>query len=262
MPGLKEVQQAFTRHLLSGDATVADYIADGGRLDARARLAVYANAYYARLVEALATDYGVLSAAMGDQRFEVLCHAYIRAQPSRFFSLRWFGRDLAAFVAARNADDDSARLAELARFEWALVDAFDAADVPPLAVEAVAALPADAWPTLRLVFHPSVGTLALAWNTLEVWKALRAGDAPPAWMHLEPSEPCAVWRSELRTRFRPLAADEACALAAARAGADFAHLCELLGDWHGDDAAVAVRAAGLLKCWLSEGMITGLEPSH
>lgn len=262
MPGLKEVQRVFTRHLLSGDAAVADYVADGGRLDARARLAVYTNAYYARLVEALASDYRALSAMMGEQRFEALCHDYIRAQPSTFFSLRWFGRGLAEFVAARDADNDSARLAALARFEWALVDAFDAADVPPLLVDAVAALPPDTWPTLRLVFHPSVGTLSLAWNTLEIWKAVRAGAAPPPWMRLEPPESCVVWRTDLRTRFRPLAADEACALAAARAGADFARLCELVGDWHRDDAETAVRAAGLLKCWLSEGMITGLEPSR
>jgi hypothetical protein len=262
VPGLKELQQAFTRHLLSGDGAVADYIAEGGRLDARARLAVYANAYYARLVEALAIDYRVLSAVLGEQRFEALSHDYIRSQPSTFFSLRWFGGGLAAFMAARHADDDSADLAELARLEWALVDAFDATDVPPLAVDAAAVLPAEAWPTLRLVFHPSVGTLSLAWNTLEIWKAVRAGGAPPPWMRLEPPESCAVWRSDLRTRFRPLAADEACALAAARNGADFARMCELLGDWHQDDTETAVRAAGLLKCWLGEGMITGLVPSR
>ncbi|MEJ2347427.1 MAG: DNA-binding domain-containing protein [Gammaproteobacteria bacterium] len=199
MPGLKEVQRVFTRHLLSGDAAVADYVADGGRLDARARLAVYTNAYYARLVEALASDYRALSAMMGEQRFEALCHDYIRAQPSTFFSLRWFGRGLAEFVAARDADNDSARLAALARFEWALVDAFDAADVPPLVVDAVAALPPDTWPTLRLVFHPSVGTLSLAWNTLEIWKAVRAGAAPPPWICAPASGP---WPPMRRVRWR------------------------------------------------------------
>ena len=40
----------------------------------------------------------------------------------------------------------------------------------------------------------------------------------------------------------------------ALAGATFAELCDLLCDWH-EPGQVPMRAAGMLKTWLAEGLV-------
>ena len=94
MPGLRELQEAFRQHLMSGDPAVAAYIAGTKGRSSGERLAVYANAYRARLAEALATDYEALRAVMGEEGFLELCHDYVDAHPSTSCSLRWLGQHL------------------------------------------------------------------------------------------------------------------------------------------------------------------------
>ena len=118
---------------------LAAAIRDGG--DATGLLAgdfalgldVYRHAYRARLAAALADNYTVLARALGDEAFDALAQAYIAAQPSRHPSIRWFGHELAGFMA--QADDDlvpHASLVDFAAMDWALRAAFDAADAPLL----------------------------------------------------------------------------------------------------------------------------------
>src|SRR5205807_1622921 len=54
-------------------------------------------------------------------------------------------------------------LADLARVEWAFIDAFDAPDAPPLDPKTIAAIPEDAWPNARLTLHPSLQLLRLVY---------------------------------------------------------------------------------------------------
>ena len=46
-------------------------------------LCIYQHAYSARLLGALRDNYGVLPRAMGDEAFDALALAYLRAHPSR-----------------------------------------------------------------------------------------------------------------------------------------------------------------------------------
>ena len=62
-------------------------------------LEVYRHAYRARLASALADNYTVLSRALGDEGFDALAQAYVTARPSRHPSIRWFGHELAGFMA-------------------------------------------------------------------------------------------------------------------------------------------------------------------
>jgi len=259
MLSLKDLQQAFKRHLYDTDPAIAEHIVGTAALDANDRLAVYAHAYDARLTEALATDYTALQALLGEDEFARLSHAYARAHPSTHYSLRYFGQHLPTFLQ-RN-DDYAARpeLAELARFEWAFVDAFDAADTAIVDEATAAAVPMEAWPSLRMTFHPSLRTVPLNCNTLELWKAGHDGTDMPTARMMETLQVCLVWRHELMTQYRVLDADEAEALEAARGGADFAGLCELLLEWQDDDTQVAMRAVSLLKGWLAAGLVTTLD---
>lgn len=224
------------------------------------RLAVYAHAYRARLLGALRDNHEVLALAMGDEAFEALGLAYIEAHPSPHASIRWYGDALADFMAAVEAPAlPHPALADLARMDWALRAAFDAADAPVLRAEDLQALSPEAWPGLQLRLQPSVQLLPLQWAVEPVWRALRlhrpGEDAEPVL-----DEPAAlahtllVWRQGLETRWRSLGALEAELLQAVVNGACFEQLCGLAAERLGAEAAAA-RAVQALQQWLGEELL-------
>lgn len=248
-------------------------------------LGVYRDAYTLRLIEALQTDYPGLHAMAGPADFDAMARAYIEAHPSRHPSVRWFGRDLAAFLAVTPPFSAAPAASEMARFEWALGEAFDAPDASSLTFDDLVALPSDAWNSLRLVFLPSLHRLVLRHQVPQAWlkrDSVAAGnlDVPPAaapdaldikaWLGVD----WLIWRTtpDSETQFRSMEPDEASMLDRASAGASFPELCEGLaafapiGDTGSaddtDDAAAAwsaQRAAGLLRAWVDAGCVTRVE---
>jgi hypothetical protein len=263
MTGLPTLQQAFARYLLHDDRMVTDAVESTAKLTAHERLSIYASGYRARLLEALGNDYPVLRDVLGEEIFAALGEAYIGARPSRSFTLRDFGATLAAFItqdaglAERAALPERAFAAELASFERAFVEAFDATDAVPLPPERLAAVAADAWPQLRFVVHPSVQCCEIAFNTLPVWEAVKVGRPRPALQRLPIPVAALVWRQGLATVFRSLSTDEAALWQRLACGDDFAALCTALTDWLSPEA-IPLRAATLLRGWLAEGLIGGL----
>lgn len=257
-------QQMRLRVAVVGDAAAAEAVA-AGLLAPRAAgdlLGVYRHAYRARLLAALRENHPRLARVMGDEAFDALGAAYVAAHPPRRASIRWVGDQLAAFAAAQPALAPHPALADLARMEWALRTAFDAADAVPLQAEALRGQPPDAWPGLRFQPLPSAQLLALAWAVEPLWRA--AGDVDPAAGDAVLPEPQAhahqllVWRPGLETRWRALAPLEATLLAALFAREPFAALCACAAQATGDDAAAAA-VVGLLQGWLAEGLLAAVD---
>ncbi len=299
---LRRQQQAFAAAVLAqgtrtDTGTGTEALLRRGPAGSAAAIGVYRHAYSARLVGALRDNFEILARALGDAGFDALATAYIAAQPSRQPSIRWFGDQLIAFMDQRLAADDGLlphpALADLARMDWALRGAFDAADAPVITRDALAALPPDDWPGLRLLLHPSVRQVGLQWAVEGAWHALRAAadgtagaandgdvsdgdvsdsdasdggadDSDPALpAPAEHAHALLVWRQGLETRWRSLAAPEAAWLQAVADGASFAALCALAagavaaddaGD-AGDDAVPLV--VGALQQWLADGLVSG-----
>ncbi|MFG6467990.1 putative DNA-binding domain-containing protein [Roseateles sp. BYS87W] len=227
-------------------------------------LEAYRYAYRARLLEALADNFTVLARAMGDDAFAALGHAYRVAHPSRHPSIRWFGHALADFMAtAGEALVPHASLVDIARMDWALRSAFDAADAPRLTAESLAALAPDDWPTLVLHLNPSVQRVALAYAVEPAWRVLREGasdaEAPELPEPLPHAHVLLAWRQGLDTRWRSLEPLEAALFDAVAGGQPFAVLCEVAAGHVGEaDAAGAV--IGLLHGWLAQGVLRDPSP--
>lgn len=255
---LRALQQAFQSHVLHGDQEIIAQISRNVLPSPEARLAIYSNGYRLRLLEALSTDFLALHTLTGDDYFEQIGHRYIEAYPSTHYSIRYFGRNLSSFLAETEPFAATPVLSEMARLEWALTLAFDAADDPLLDESALAALPPEAWSTMRLRFHTSVQRHDFHWNVPELWTAIdqqRAPETPQVY-----PQPCAwlIWRRELQNYFRPLEINEAWALDYLREGADFGALCEGLCE-RAEPSQVGMLAAGYLKNWTRAGLISHLE---
>ncbi len=253
-PDLRGLQAALMAWLRHGDERVACWVRDTPAVDRATRLAIYANAYRARLAEALAENYPALHTLLGDERFATLCRRYLDAHPSPHASIRWFGDRLAEFLARHPDYRFQGVLAEMARFEWALRAAFDAADAAPLTPAHLQDLPPAQWPALVLRPVPALQRLDLRHNVPALWQAIDAGSDPIPVQRAERALPWAVWRHGQRVLFRSLAEDEAWALDRLCAGAPFAELCGGLAA-AGDEAAAARRAAELLLGWVREGLL-------
>jgi hypothetical protein len=258
VPDLRRLQHDFQHYLLAPDERMDAHVVGTERASAAVRLDIYAQAYRLRLLEALATDFPALQALLGAAEFETAARRYIEAYPSRHFSLRWYGDRLAEFLRGTAPYCDRPALSEMAAFEWAMSDAFDAENSPVVTVAQMAAVPPPAWPEMRFAPHASLRRLDLRWNVPSLWNAAdkkkelgpeQQAEHPIAWI---------IWRQELKTYFRSLAVDEACTLDALLAGRDFASLCAGLCEWI-DEANAPAHAAGMLKRWINDGLIAKID---
>ncbi|MEO8154504.1 MAG: DNA-binding domain-containing protein [Rhizobacter sp.] len=238
-------------------AIVNDAPADGLLRGRNPLLRIYQQAYTARLLAALRDNLGVLPRAMGDEAFDALGMAYLQAHPSSHPSIRWFGHALAEFMAQQPDLVPHPAFVDLARMEWALRSAFDAADAPTLSAASVAARAPEHWPDWVLRFQPSAQVLPLSWRVEPAWRALQAADddepeleEPEAGQHL-----LLVWRPQLETRWRSVSAEiEALLLPAAMQGSSFSALCERAAQQVGE-AQAAAAVVGALRQWIAEGLL-------
>ena len=256
MTQLAGVQDDFQDYLLRGGAAVERHVVGTARVPVATRLGVYGGAYRTRLAEALQANFPALAKLLDTADFEALASHYVAAHDSRFFSIRYYGHELPRFLAQHPDYTAAPVLAELARWEWTMTGAFDAADATPLKHAALAQFSPQQWAQLRFTWHPSVARLGLSWNVPQLWQALtQDAERPAASVNREPLQ-WLLWRRELTTYFRSLQATEARALDAARDGWPFGELCALLCDELGEEQA-PVEAASLLRGWIDAGLITG-----
>lgn len=245
---LVDQQRQLASWLLRRNPAEAPLLSDAPPAPASVRLRVYAEGYRWRLVEVLGHDFPALRASLGEDRFDTLAEAYLAAHPSRHPSVRHLGQRFPHWLALRDATS-----ADLARLEWRQGEVFDAADAPARSIDDMAALSAEAWAGLRLMLHPVVRRLRLHSNAIAVLDAHARGERLPP---LRPHPPTAwlLWRAGFDVHWRRLPRDEAMALVAIERGDTFADWCARL-----PGRSPALRAARLLKRWLSDGLVADLS---
>jgi hypothetical protein len=217
------------------------FIAPNSRLTAFERLEIYNRQYWFRVLGALAEDFRALRAVVGGRAFEALSIAYLTAHPSRSFTLRNLGSKLPAWLAAnpRFAGRRSRLALDVARIEWAFVEAFDCADRAPLTLDQIATLDAGS----RLGLQPHLQLIALDYEADDLVLALHdqqkretseAGlkhdDGPSAPAKLPRLRRKPTWvaahRVDLSVYYRRLKREEFLTLAAIRQGLPLAEALE------------------------------------
>ena len=254
MTRLSQVQVDFQQYLLRGDSEIESHVVGTERVPVATRLGIYGNGYGARLTEALGTNFPALAQLLGETDFGELAAAYIRSHDSTYASIRYYGGGLAQFLAEDPTYAAVPILAELARWEWAMTETFDAADAPALDPSAMAGVAPEEWSELHFDWHPSIRRLQLSWNVPQIWNAITSAAEQPEPSIATEAGQWLLWRRGLETFFRSLAPAEAAALDAARRGSSFGELCELCAS-RSDETAAAAQAAGFLRDWLQSGLI-------
>ena len=251
-------QAAFQQGILTGDDTVLAEILDSPREKREALYGVYRYAYGSRLVEAMRNDHELLHAYLGDEAFDEMGHAYVKARPSEHPNLRWFSHALPEFLKSAKPYCDHPVLSDLAALEKGLNDAFDAADGPVLELSAMTGFAPEQWNDLTFRPHPSAARLDLSTNASAIWLALKNGETPPDATTLEEPSRILIWRQDTTPMFRELLPEEAMMWDEAAAGIPFGVLCEMLATYDDPDNAAA-RGAGYLHGWITSGILTAVS---
>lgn len=248
MNSLAHLQRALQAHVLEGRNDIADAIDESPSIPASTRLGVYSDAYRLRLIEALESNFPVLAKLLGTEGFSRMAQQYCVTHPSRHFSIRWFGHQLADFLTVFPDYREQPWFAELASWEWRVAAAFDAADASLLTIDHLGGIAPEEWPALRFIPHPSLRRLALTTNVAAIVKAAANDESLPTPQLLNHRVEWMIWRKELLVQYRSLAAPEATALDALIKGEDFESICERLTEFY-DGESIPLHAATLLKTW-------------
>jgi hypothetical protein len=141
--------------------------------DPARRFAVHRNNVVVSLVDALADTFPVVQALVGEEFFRAMAKVFVRAQPPASPLMHRYGGDLPAFIEGFPPARELACLADVARLEFARVQACHSADAPPLSPAGATRALASGAPVgaLRLVPHPATRWLASAHPVVSLWAA-------------------------------------------------------------------------------------------
>lgn len=226
-------------------------------LDATGRLEIYANAYFHRFLGVLKADYPALQEALGADSFHDIVTSYLLVEPSRHPSLRYAGSRLADFLSLHDAAAGirarSPWASDLAAFEWARVDVFDAADGSVLAREALASLAPEEFGSLLLCLGPWALLRSFEHVVDRIWASATRGQEL-VFEELVGRSNVLIWRKDEAVLHRRIEPREAAALAELRRGIRFEALCEWAAAQIGDSEAPA-QVAGWLERWVADGLL-------
>ena len=190
-------------HLSVASGDVEQVIAPSLAQSSVERLAIYANAYYARLLECLGEEFPILKQTLGDETFDAFAFGYLQTYPSRSYTLGKLGENFARFLdetrpdeseqeAAADESESEAEsvalpigwpdfLVDLARLEWTFTQVFDGPGVerePLLTAEQLQSVDPEKWPSAKLEVVPCFRLIALRFPVNAYYAAMRRGESP------------------------------------------------------------------------------------
>lgn len=260
---LADVQRALADALLAErtpDEEAAGSIAAGSeRLTPAMQLEIYREQYWLRHRDVLHEDFRSLSHLLGDG-FDALAKAYLQAFPPRSFSLRDLGEQLPRFVSEVSPWSDDALVAELARVEWAFVEAFDAPSAPALELASLAAIEEDAWPSCRVVLQPSLRRLSLLHAAHDYRLAVRRGEAPAKPVPAQARVYVVVFRGPVSLQCLELEPSAHALLDELARGAPLGDACERVASRSGiAESAFEANVAAWFHEWTALGWLSRVE---
>ncbi|WP_309111416.1 putative DNA-binding domain-containing protein [Saccharothrix sp.] len=236
----------------------ADVVVGTARLSAARRLAIYQHGYRSRLVNCLNAQYPVARHLLGAELFEEFAREYLRARPSRSYTLEALGAGFADHLAAGRPDLASGErepwidlLLDVVRFERAFTEAHAAAgaefgEPPPVAPE----FGDPRWADTAVSTVECLRLVRAGFPVHTFAVAVRAGQDPPL---PRPGEVrLALARTDFVVTVAELDEPRYRLLAALRAGTP-------LGRAGRDAGLTPQEADACLRTWIADRLIVGIN---
>ncbi len=221
-PAAPPGQAAFAAALLDPALPCPPGLRAWNGSDPARRLAVYRNNVVGSLVDALASTFEVTQQLVGTEFFRAMAAVYVRRHPPRSRILAHYGGGFPAFVADFEPAAALPYLADVARLEFARVQAGHAADAAPIAATTLAQALADpqALAEMRLQWHASLQPIESPYAVVTLWAA-HQGDGEIPTVEVDHAEQALVLRDGLEVLVLPADAGGTRFVDLTRAGATF-----------------------------------------
>lgn len=273
-PALEEIQRLFFR-AITWPTGVRDFLeqadaqtraqfervfAETPSFDRVARVDVYADAYFYRLLDALGEMYPRTRRLSGDTAFHNLITDYLLACPSTAPDLRRAGDRLPLFLVDHQLGGGMPFLPHVAAVEAALEHALDCPDDELLSEADLAGVPPERWPALCFALSNPTRRIELPFDIARVFEQCDAGARAEALETARTPAPQAllVGRRGHAVYYRRLEPLENEALSAFERGLCFGDVCELLAQRELEQGAAGVVA--LLRGWIAAGVFRTIAP--
>lgn len=147
----------------------------GGSKD---RFNVYRNNVAVSLRDALGDTFPVVKQLVGEEFFAGMAQAFVREHLPQTPVLLEYGGAFPRFIERFPPADGVPYLADMARVEWAWLQAYHAADAMPIAADAMAGIAEDKLDDLKFDTHPSLWLISSDWPVVSMWLAHQGNGEP------------------------------------------------------------------------------------
>lgn len=225
-----------------------------------ARLDVYADGYTARFKESLAEVFETIHAVLGEQLFCDAAYEYAQKFPSNHYNLNLVGHHFSDFIKEQPALNEWPYLADLAKLEWQIAEAFHAYDSEPMNLSQVSSISADEWEGLRIIFQPSVSVVASEWPILDIWLKRKEPGAVAGIGLEKRAQNILVGRRELMVRCELMDANQLLLIRGLLGGETLGEVCETLADLIDEEAELPIST--WFQQWVSDKLIARCESAN
>jgi hypothetical protein len=219
------------------------------RLSSAARVDIYANMYFYRLLDVMKEDFPGVLDAVGDANFHNLVTGYLIEYPPTGFSVQSVGRSFADYLRDHPIIAEFPFLAELASLERATIDVFLAVDTAALHAESMRAVDPARWAEVRMRLAPSAMLCEFDWRVADYLHALEQelkAETPQRERNLT-----LVWRKNNRAHFRVVETSETEPLKLLNAAPSFGEICESIAA-HSDAENPTAEINRIVSRWFAD----------
>ncbi|HEY8126614.1 MAG TPA: DNA-binding domain-containing protein [Methylocystis sp.] len=245
-------QSAFVRALLDPELPPPNGVEASHGFPPKRRFGVYRNNVCVGLVDALAERFPVCRRLVGDDFFRAMAQCYVRERLPRRPMLFEYGDAFATFVSQFEPARELPYLPDVARLDYAVGQAYHAADAAPLPLDLLRALPHDQLDRATAALHPSTQVVASKYPIVSIWRRHMSDDEMTP-MVLDHGEEALIVRPELAISVSTLPSGGSAFVEALRDGKTFgeamnAATCAAVMDF---DLTACLRALFLAQAFVA-----------
>jgi len=244
----------FAEALLDAEAGTPEGIVGPDGQAAPKRFNVYRNNVVVSLCEALGQTYPAVKTLLGEDYFNALARAFVTRHPPQSPVLIWYGGAFAEFIENFPPLEAYPYLADVARVEWAWLQAYHAADAAPLDPSLLGAMDPDKVGGVRFEKHPAAALVRSIWPIRDLLRSNRFAPEEAGTVDLSRSQPVLITRPDLNVEIFLLRSGGEVFLGALFEGAA---LAEAASQAHSQCAEFSL--SGCLSDCLSSGAFSGLK---
>jgi len=271
MPRLSDIQDRFAALVTEDNVSVAEaseamFGHDGVPVSKADRMSVYRNNYISHMTKSLMGTYELITALTGDHFALMMAQDYARAHVPDKGNMNDYGAEYADFIADFELARAVPYLPDMARLEWALHEAYHAADDTALSIAALQAVDDGDLDCVRLRFRAAVRLISSDYPVFDIRNMClldgeqgddEQDDAAHIDLAARGGQNCLIYRTDgpdMTVKIHKLEDDAYAAISAVRDGASLAEMAAMLKE---DDAAEPdpQRLGTLLEFLFANGLI-------